>query len=182
VTRFAGPAKAVVLACAVLSPSPAAAGDGYLEAGDWFVRREGGPFGGCTLGTGGYDPASEQHEPILTLSVRSGDVSLSATAASALGLDALRRMDLRLRVEGGRPLSVPAVPSAITETPYERSISLRPRFAGGDRAGQMRRLVSAMRGGERLVVELGGRALEPAFSLRGFDAVWAQADLWCGGE
>jgi len=173
----------VLLGIGAIIPPAGAGSAGYFDAGDWFVRREGGPSPGCTLGTGGYDRVTERHEPILTVTVRpGGDISVTANAASTLGLDALRRMDLRLRVEGPQALSVPAVPSAITETRYERSISLRPHFAAGDRRRRMRGLIDAMQAGDTLIVELGGRALEPAFSLRGFSAVWDRAARWCGVE
>ena len=105
-------------------------------------------------------------------------MGLTATTVSALTMDDLRRMRLVLRVEGPRPITVGAVPTAITETTHDRRLTLRPAFGGSERAG-IERLIDAMLLGERVVAEVGGRALEPTFSLRGFAAVWEKGEVWC---
>ena len=81
---------------------------------------------------------------------------------------------------GTEPMMIRAVPSAIIETSYERRLTLRPMFPGIDGNAGMNRLIAAMRVGDRLVAEINGRALEPAFSLRGFDSLWQQAMRHCG--
>ena len=137
------------------------------------------------LETGGYDRATKTQRPSLTLALKPGTgsaphVELTATAVTRLSKEELTRVRPMLRVEGPSPMSVPAVPTALTETSYDRRLSVRPLFSRGNGEAGMAELIAAMRAGDRMQLEINGRALEPAFSLRGFDAIWRQLAPRCG--
>jgi len=157
----------------------------YVEKGAWFATLPRSPDAECTLNTGGYDRASKTQNPALSVSLRRRDdgrlrIALTATAVTTLSRADLGRLTATLRVTGVEPIMIRAVPSAITETSYDRRLTLRPIFPGSDGIAGIERLIAAMRVGDRLVAEINGRALEPAFSLRGFDSLWQRAMQRCG--
>jgi len=157
----------------------------YVEQGAWFATLPRSPDSECTLNTGGYDRAGKTQNPALSVTLRQRDdgrlqIALTATAVTTLSRADLGRLKTTLRVTGTEPMMIRAVPSAIIETSYERRLTLRPIFPGSDGNAGMNRLIAAMRVGDRLVAEINGRALEPAFSLRGFDSLWQQAMRHCG--
>jgi len=157
----------------------------YVEQGAWFATLPRSPDSECTLNTGGYDRAGKTQNPALSVTLRQRDddglqIALTTTAVTTLSRADLGRIRTTLRVTGIEPMTIRAVPSAIVETSYDRRLTLRPVFPGDDGDADMKRLIAAMRVGDRLVVELNGRALEPKFSLRGFDPLWQQAMQHCG--
>ena len=156
----------------------------YWERGDWYLNSAAGQGAQCVLGTGGYDRDRKESEPMLSVTVKAeaggdAEIELTAKAESALTMAEIRRMRFEIRVEGGRRVTVPALPSAIVETPADRTITLRPRLGRAEEQRRLRGLIAAMRFGERVVVDINGRPLEPAFSLRGFAEVWQKATQWC---
>ncbi|GEM_PF-3954629 len=169
----------------LLLPVLALAGNLYIEQGAWFASLPDPVGTECTLNSGGYDRVSEVQHPMLTVTLRQDAnnatrIELDANAVTGFSAADLPRLRALLRVEGPKPLGVAAVPSALTQTAYDRRLTLRPHFAGAREQRQMLGLIDAMRAGDRLVVEINGRELEPAFSLRGFDALWQQAMRRCG--
>ena len=157
----------------------------YVEQGAWFATLPRSPDSECTLNTGGYDRAGKTQNPALSVTLRQRDngrlrIALTATAVTTLSRADLGRLKTTLRVTGVEPMVIRAIPSAIIETSYDRSLTLRPIFPGSDGNAGMKRLIAAMRVGDRMVAEINGRALEPAFSLRGFDSLWQQATQQCG--
>jgi hypothetical protein len=157
----------------------------YVEQGAWFATLPHSPDAECTLNTGGYDRAGKTQNPTLSVTLHQRDdgglqIALTATAVTTLSRADLGRLRTSLHVTGGKPLMIRAVPSAIVETSYDRRLTLRPIFPGSDGDAGMERLIAAMRVGDRMVAEINGRALEPAFSLRGFDSLWQQAMQHCG--
>jgi len=157
----------------------------YVEQDAWFATLHDGCNPACTLNTGGYDRASKRQNPALSVTLHQRDdgkvrVELTATAVTSHSRADLARLRATLRVTGIEPMTIRAVPSAILETSYDRRLTLRPVFPGSDGDADMKRLIAAMRVGDRLVVEINGRALEPTFSLRGFDPLWQQAMQHCG--
>ena len=173
----------IAAALAIAAPVGGAA-QRYWERGDWYLSSDAGQSAQCVLSTGGYDRDRKESEPMLSVTVNAeagGDpeIELTAKAESALTMAEIRRMRFEIRVEGGRRVTVPALPSAIVETPADRTITLRPRFGRAEEQRRLRGLIAAMRFGERVVVDINGRPLEPAFSLRGFAEVWHKATQWC---
>ena len=157
----------------------------YVEQGAWFAILPHSPDSECTLNTGGYDRSGKTQNPALSVTLRQREdgrlqIALTATAVTALSRADLGRLKTTLRLTGIEPMMIRAVPSAIIETSYDRRLTLRPVFPGSDENDGMKRLIAAMRVGDRLVAEINGRALEPAFSLRGFDSLWQQAMQHCG--
>lgn len=155
----------------------------YVEQDDWFGTLS--ERGVCTLNTSGYDRAGKTRNPALSVTLRQRDdgeqqIELTATAVTTLTRDNLAGLRPTLHVTGPKPVTLPAMPAAITETRYDRRLTLRPLFPHGSADAGLDGLITALRVGERLVVEINGRPLEPAFSLRGFDALWQQASQWCG--
>ena len=176
--------RVIAATLAVAAPVAAGSAQGYWERGDWYLSSAAGQGVQCVLGTGGYDRDRKESEPMLSVTVKAeaggdAEIELMATAESALTMAEIRRMRFEIRVEGGRPVTVPALPSAIVETPGDRTITLRPRFGRAEEQRRLRGLIAAMRFGERVVVDINGRPLEPAFSLRGFAEVWQKATQWC---
>lgn len=180
ITKMAIQHVAIIL----LLPALAQAETVYIERGAWFASLP-NPVGiECTLKTGGYDRIGEVQNPMLSVTLRQDDnnarrIELDATAVTSFSTADLTRMRAFLRVEGPMPFRIPAVPSALTQTAYDRHLTLRPHFAGNQGQRQMLGLINAMRAGDQLVVEINGRELEPAFSLHGFDALWQQATHRC---
>ena len=174
-----------VLAAALAIAAPVVgSAQRYWERGDWYLNSAAGQGAQCVLGTGGYDRDGKESEPRLSVTLKAeaggdAEIELTATAESALTMSEIRRMRFEIRVEGGRRVTVPALPSAIVETPADRTITLRPRFGRAEEQRRLRGLIAAMRFGERVVVDINGRPLEPAFSLRGFAEVWQKATQWC---
>ena len=169
----------------LLLPALARADRAYLEQGDWFTTLPNRPGQECVLNTGGYDRASKAQNPLLSVTLRQRDdgvleIGLTASAVSTMAAADLGRVRSSLRVEGASSMSVAAVPVAITQTTYDRRVTLRPYFPGDHKQARMRALIDAMRRGDRLVAEINGRRLEPTFSLDGFDALWRQVGRRCG--
>jgi hypothetical protein len=182
--QFQSTFRVIAATLAIAAPVAAGSAQGYWERGDWYLSSAAGQGVQCVLGTGGYDRERKAPEPMLSVTVNAeagggAEIELTATAESALTMAEIRRMHFQIRVDGSHPVRVPALPSAIVETAAARTITLRPLFDRADKQRRLLDLIAALRSGERVVVDINGRPLEPTFSLRGFAEVWEKAKQWC---
>jgi len=168
----------LLVLAALLSLPAIATAVARFDVGAWSAMVPDDPAEPCELTTGGYDHAASEQEPLLLIALYrdkpAAPLRVNVMADTALTQAELLRADARLRVDGPRARTVALLPAAIVETERETRVTFRPRFAGGEQAG-LRDLVEAMRRGQRVTVEINGRALEPGFSLRGLNALWQRA-------
>lgn len=171
----------IIAATLALAMSAAAAE--RLDEGAWSATLPTDPAAPCEFTTGGYNRTAGEQEPLLLIVIeRDGPAAalrVNVITDTDLTQPELLRSRAVLRVQGPRRPSYPLLPAAIVEADGKRRVTLRPRPSGPEQAG-LRGLVEAMRGGQRVTVEINGRVLQPAFSMRGLGSLWGRGEARCG--
>jgi hypothetical protein len=178
-----GTTRALLLATALALSMPVGAATERLDDGAWSAAIPDDPAEPCELTTGGFDHAAGEQDPLLLIGIERSDPAapLRVTVQAPTDLTPPELLEARatlgLNGPGGR--TVPLFPTAIIDAERARLVAFRPQLSGGEQAG-LRALIDGLRQAERAEVKLNGRALEPAFALRGLDALWQRVAARCG--